>query len=152
MKDKTKHKIFTKGFRFDEDCVDCGDDKAKSFAFRTGSHRPMNWNFPIKGHFQNVKQIISEDETVLTIVIKIPGVDKSTIKLRAKSDKINLTAEYNKELLEYMHGKDVKMTVTLDKEVKSKEAKVKYVDGILVVTFPIDEDLGEEIPFTSEDE
>ncbi|MDH5401751.1 MAG: Hsp20/alpha crystallin family protein [Candidatus Heimdallarchaeota archaeon] len=87
------------------------------------------------GNFSQTYQHV-EDGT-LTISVALPGIKKESINLRAKPDKLSLSAERKDELADMFGSKKVNVSFDLHEHVIPDSAKAKYVDGILYITFPI---------------
>ncbi len=101
-----------------------------------GSHREF------RGH--HARQIVKDD--TLHIIIHAPGVDKSTIKLRAKSDKLTFSGKLRQDLIDLVGDKEIKIKMTFNETVDSTKADAEYKDGVMLIKFPIIEE-GEAINF-----
>ena len=92
-----------------------------------------------------------EIDGVNHIYFKLPGVDKSKIKLRAKPDLIIVDSQIAEEFVDVM-GKQVStLKIKLNNSIIATEVKAKYSDGILKVTAPLS-DPGEIIDVSYKDE
>lgn len=105
------------------------------FAF--GSGGPMH-----KRHGSHIVQKVKDDK--LSVVIKVPGLDKDSIKLRAKADKLTFSGKLRGDLVDLLGEKEFKHVIKLVETVDSTQANADYRDGIMIITFPVIEE-GDEI-------
>jgi HSP20 family protein len=71
---------------------------------------------------------VSDDYTVLTVVIEVPGVKKEDINLRILDDSLHLSAP--REDVEYV------ATLSFPWPVKPAKAEASYENGLLKVVVP----------------
>lgn len=95
----------------------------------------------IKG-LHTIKQV--EQNGILHVLLHVPGLDKTSIKLRAKADKITFSGTLKPELVELLGESNVKLNVTLNVIVDATKADAHYSDGVMWIKLPIIEE-GEEI-------
>lgn len=90
-------------------------------------------------HFSDTvrnKQVI-EDEN-LKILVELPGIDKSDMKISAKSDKLVINAKYKEELDKFYPNSSVNRSIQLIENVDPATSSAKYADGVLVITFQLE--------------
>jgi HSP20 family protein len=93
-----------------------------------GNVKPTKRGLPqVQEEREPLVDIIKTDSEI-QVVAELPGVDKSEIKLSGTED--SLTIEVDSPQRKYY--KDVKLPA----KVKVREAKTRYKNGVLEVTFP----------------
>jgi HSP20 family protein len=93
-----------------------------------GNVKPTKRGLPqVQEEREPLVDIITTDSEI-QVVAELPGVDKSEIKLSGTED--SLTIEVDSPQRKYY--KDVKLPA----KVKVREAKTRYKNGVLEVTFP----------------
>lgn len=97
---------------------------------------------PHRKHGGHIVQKVKDDK--LSVVIHVPGLDKDTIKLRAKSDKLTFSGKLRGDLVDLLGEKEFKHVIKLVETVDSTQANADYRDGIMIITFPVIEE-GDEI-------
>ena len=76
-----------------------------------------------------------EGEKTLRLVVPLPGLDKETLKVRAKADMVTISASVKNELKAYATRPEDSWDIMLQEEVIPTSSKAKYSDGILIVDF-----------------
>jgi len=87
--------------------------------------------------------IQTEEDGELLVVTTIPGIDKTTLKVRAKTKTLSIKASIKESLHDYLGDDDVEMIISLTNDVDKTTAKASYSDGILQVRLKL-ADVGEE--------
>jgi len=100
-----------------------------SFDFGSGM---KNFGFAYGGHYKTYQKI---NDGNLEVYILAPGIDKTSLKIRAKQDK--LTVRANHKDLPIFKDKELHIVESLNEDVIADDAKAKYSDGVLLVTFPL---------------
>lgn len=155
-----KEKVFKKTFVLDSDNC-CEEINVEMFAdgahgFEPGIHKvkkmtggPRMHGFAFgcggpmhKKHGSHIVQKVKDDK--LSVVIKVPGLDKDTIKLRAKADKLTFSGKLRGDLVDLLGEREFKHVVKLVETVDSTQANADYRDGVMIITFPVIEE-GDEI-------
>ena len=77
------------------------------------------------------------EENQLRVVVPLPGLDKSTLKVRARSDIVSISAKVKDELVNYSVRPEDNWDIVLDYPVIAESAKANYADGILFVNFEL---------------
>jgi HSP20 family protein len=92
-----------------------------------GNVKPSLSGPKVKEEREPLVDIIETDDEI-QVVVELPGVEKKDIKLRATEDSLTISVDtpQNKYFKE----------VALPAEVKVKEAKTQYKNGVLEVTLP----------------
>ncbi|MHA2098748.1 MAG: Hsp20/alpha crystallin family protein [Candidatus Kariarchaeaceae archaeon] len=86
----------------------------------------------MRGHGNRVHSKVENDNLVVQLVL--PGVVKSSIRVRAKIDKLEVNAVHKDEVFLFPHNEAHKI-LDLENEVIPENAEALYSDGILTVTF-----------------
>jgi HSP20 family protein len=71
---------------------------------------------------------VVETDSEIRVVVELPGVEKSDIKLHGTEDSLEISVDTP----QYKYYKEV----TLPAKVRVKEAKSSYKNGVLEVVFP----------------
>ncbi len=101
-------------------CDNCGD-------------RPLAPRFGMRGG-RIPRVLVDEKEDVLTLFISLPGIDKSSLKVRANSEFIIYSANLKEELAKASGTEKVDGRIPLMDEVNTESIKARYEDGILYLT------------------
>lgn len=114
-----------------------GKHFAKEFSFNTGGNCCSMNKGTNTGSFSPLYQSVEDDK--LVVVLPLAGIEKETLKIRAKEDTLVIKAEIKEDLKKYL-GKGAKdIRIKLQEAVDSGSAKAKYADGVLKVTFTVSE-------------
>ncbi len=70
-------------------------------------------------------------------MVVIPGIDRTSLKVRSKSDTVAISAEYNEVLQKFIESNNIDIRITTIKEIDSSKSQAIYKDGILILEFPI---------------
>ncbi|MHA2504565.1 MAG: Hsp20/alpha crystallin family protein [Candidatus Kariarchaeaceae archaeon] len=103
---------------------------SKGFVFNTG------------GSATNQIHQTVEDESLI-VYFALPGIEKESLKLRSKQDKISIMAAYKEEYAELFGEPEINTTFDLIETVLPDHAKAGYRDGILKIQFPLSEPAAE---------
>lgn len=134
-----------------------GERKDKAFTWKMkGAHAPrpprpprpprgFGFSFGTDCDIQMEHDVIQkvEDDT-LVCLFTMPGIDKTSLKVRAKTDTLVVSADRAEDYIPYFGKSKLEKRIRLAEEVDSGSAKAKYSDGILKVTFQLS-DPGEEV-------
>ena len=91
-----------------------------------------------------------EIDGVLHVYFRLPGMDKSRIKLRAKPDVVIIDSYLAEEFVGVMGKQETNLKIKLRNRILPNEVKAKYSEGILMVTAPLS-DPPEEVNVAFED-
>ncbi len=94
-------------------------------------------NFPVR-----VEQLLKGDD--LKVVIFLPGIDKTSLKIRAKPTQLVVEAKNAEEFKETLGEEEISIQLNLKDQVTPEMIKAKYELGILTLTAP--RVLGKEVP------
>ncbi len=102
---------------------------------RRGPRHPgMNFGMGY-GFLSHITQVIEGNN--LAIYIFAPGLDKSTINIRAKKDKLAFSAR-RKEIYQAMLPRsNITANIDLIEEVDHMKSKASYNDGVIKIEIPI---------------
>jgi len=101
-----------------------------------------------KGHINDYgrnKNIQMVEDNNLKILVELPGIDKSELKITAKSDKLVLKANYKDDVKHFYPDSSINQSIQLKENVDPTTSSAKYSDGILIVSFQL-ENLRTEVP------
>jgi HSP20 family molecular chaperone IbpA len=150
MKEKRKIKTFRisddSDIDFDVDFEFCGSQPpippeppgVGGFAYKFGKHHRVH---------DHTNQFVDDDK--LTVILSFPGIVKSTIKVRAKTDTLIVSADISEEFIKYFGKEKREKRIRLIENVNSDSARAKYIDGMLKVEFEI-VDQGRDIKISEE--
>jgi HSP20 family molecular chaperone IbpA len=112
---------------------DCGPQM--NFFGKKGKRMGFEYQF---GDFfkRGTYQTRSNGDLVVTIML--PGIVKDSIHIRAKSNKMTLKAERKSEIKDLTDKEDIDLVVDLEDSVVPNSANAKYIDGVLTVSFPLE--------------
>ena len=88
--------------------------------------------FSFGSHYKTYQKI---KDGHLEVYILALGIDKTSLKIRAKQDK--LTVRANHKDLPIFQDRELHIVEDLHEDVVADAAKAKYSDGVLLVSFPI---------------
>ena len=74
----------------------------------------------------------------LKVAIILPGIDKETLKLRAKSDSLILDATGSKRFEDVLGEREYSLKVNLIEKIDPATVKAKYDEGILLLEAPVE--------------
>ncbi len=74
-----------------------------------------------------------EEENQLRVVIPLPGIDRDTLKVKAKENMVSISVSVAEKFRKYATRPEDSWDITLDYEVLPESAQAKYVDGLLTV-------------------
>ncbi len=75
------------------------------------------------------EQLLNQKDATLKLVVDMPGVEKSDIKVEATEDSATVIAERG--------ARKYRADVRLKARVKPEEAKAEYKNGLLEISFPL---------------
>jgi len=114
------------------------DDLFKGFFVR-----PVR--YPGEGQVAQIKVDVSETEKAYTVQAEIPGVRKEDINVSIDGNRVEISAEVQKEQeqkegekvlrTERYHGRMYRV-FALGAEIDEAQAQAKYTDGVLQLTLP----------------
>jgi HSP20 family molecular chaperone IbpA len=74
----------------------------------------------------------------LVVTILLPGIVNDSLSIRAKSKKMILKAERKSEIKDITGQDDVELVIDLEDTVMPNSAKANYKDGVVTVSFPLE--------------
>lgn len=74
-----------------------------------------------------------EEGNQLRVVVPLPGIDRDTLKVKAKENMVSISVSIAENFKKYAARPEDSWDISLDFEVLPESAKAKYVDGILTV-------------------
>ncbi|OLS29293.1 MAG: hypothetical protein HeimC2_01410 [Candidatus Heimdallarchaeota archaeon LC_2] len=74
-----------------------------------------------------------EEDNKLRVVVPLPGIDRDTLKVKAKENMVSISATVSENFIKYAARPEDSWDIILDFEVLPETAKAKYLDGILTV-------------------
>lgn len=80
-----------------------------------------------------------EEEDFLRVVIPLPGVDKNSLKVKAKERLLSISSSVREDLEKYATRPEDTWDIVLEQSVDPETAKAKYVDGVLLVDLALDD-------------
>ncbi len=78
-----------------------------------------------------------EEDGKLRVVIPLPGIDRDSLKVRAKENILSISANIREDLVKYSVRPDDSWDLILEQEVLPETAKAKYLEGVLLVDLDI---------------
>ncbi|MFV2016415.1 MAG: Hsp20/alpha crystallin family protein [Candidatus Heimdallarchaeota archaeon] len=85
-------------------------------------------------HGSRVHSRIEKDNLIIQLIL--PGVEKSSIKIKAKRNKVEVNAERKSDVFLFQH-KEAHKILDLENDVQPDNANAEYSDGILTIKFPL---------------
>jgi len=98
-------------------------------------HGNKDIKFEFKTGHDKIYQEVDDD--VLQIFVVMPGIDKSSLKVRSKPDKINISADLKTQYQDKLGSNTQNYVFHLIEEVLPDQASAKYQDGILSIRIPV---------------
>ena len=95
--------------------------------FREFVHHTM-----MNQHGSRVNSKIKGENLILQLIL--PGVEKSSIRIKAKRTKVEVNAERKRDIFLFPH-KEAHKILELEYEVVPDKANAEYSDGILTIKF-----------------
>ncbi|MHA2033570.1 MAG: Hsp20/alpha crystallin family protein [Candidatus Kariarchaeaceae archaeon] len=89
-------------------------------------------------NFYNKEAYQTRSNGDLVVTILLPGIVNDSLSIRAKSSKMILKAERKSEIKDITGQDDVELVIDLEDTVMPNSAKAKYTDGVLTVSFPLE--------------
>lgn len=102
-----------------------GKPKVKEF----GNLKPYHRGMVKKEKYEPSSSTYTEDDS-LTVVVDLPGVDKSNIDVNASEEEVEVSAEGE--------DREYHTTVELPEKVLPDSAEAKYENGVLTLTFKVE--------------
>jgi len=78
--------------------------------------------------------LIDDSDEEVKLLIMLPGIDKSSLKVRVNNEYLVYSASIKEDISKLMELEKFNGRVPLYDEVDSESVKAKYEDGILFVT------------------
>jgi len=85
-------------------------------------------------HGSRVHSKIENNNLILQLIL--PGVEKSSITIKAKRNKVEVNAKRKSDVFLFQH-KEAHKIIELENEVQPDKANADYSDGILTIKFTI---------------
>ena len=74
-----------------------------------------------------------EEDNKLRVVVPLPGIDRDTLKVKAKENMLSVSVGIAEKFRKYATRPEDNWDIRLDFEVLPDTAKAQYIDGILTV-------------------
>ena len=87
---------------------------------------------PLEAKNDEVDTIYDEKTNTIKMVVEMPGVEKSDIKINVDNRVVHIYAE--------REGKKYDIKTNIDKNIKETSANASYRNGILEIVFPVIEE------------
>ncbi len=84
----------------------------------------------------HVSQKVIDDE--LHVAVVMPGMDKASFKIRAKSDTIALDAKDDEKYRQVLGEREISLSIHLNERIDPDTISAKYADGILLFTAKVE--------------
>ncbi|MCE7735527.1 MAG: hypothetical protein GPJ54_11660 [Candidatus Heimdallarchaeota archaeon] len=78
-----------------------------------------------------------ENDKFLRLVVPLPGLDKDSLKVRAKPDIVTISATVKEDLKQYSVRPEDSWDILLDYDIIPATSKANYTDGVLIVDFEL---------------